>query len=89
MLLFGHPHVPSEKLYHVSSIEAIAHTPSNACLLFNYDQQVFELIAKRRLALQMEVTALEAQQGILAESGIGSAPARAYAATFSSVMPPV
>ncbi len=44
MLLFGHPHVPSEKLYHVSSIEAISHTPSNACLLFNYDPEVFELI---------------------------------------------
>ncbi len=44
MLLFGHPHVPSEKLYHVSSIEAIAHTPSNACLLFSYDPEVFELI---------------------------------------------
>jgi len=44
MLLFGHPHVPSEKLYHVSSIEAIANTPSNACLLFSFDKEVFELI---------------------------------------------
>ena len=44
MLLFGHPHVPSEKLYHVNSIEAISHTPSNACLLFSFDQEVFELI---------------------------------------------
>ncbi len=44
MLLFGHPHVPNEKLYHVSSIQAIANTPSNSCLMFSFDQEVFELI---------------------------------------------
>jgi hypothetical protein len=48
MLLFGHPHVSNEKLYHVSSIEAIGHTPSNACLLFSYDEEVFELISHAR-----------------------------------------
>ena len=44
MLLFGHPNIPSEKLYHVSSIEAIAHTPPNTCLLFSFNDEVFELI---------------------------------------------
>jgi hypothetical protein len=44
MLIFGHPHIPYEKLYHVSSIDAIVHTPSNATLLFSYDEEVFELI---------------------------------------------
>lgn len=43
MLLFGHPRIINEKFYHVNSIEAIAHTPSNACLLFSYDEEVFEL----------------------------------------------
>ncbi len=44
MLLFGHPHIPYEKLYHVGSIEAIEHTPSNSTLLFSCDGEVFELI---------------------------------------------
>lgn len=48
MLLFGHPHIECEKLYHVSSIEAIRHTPSNSCLLFSCDKEVFELIEHAR-----------------------------------------
>jgi len=44
MILLGHPYVNSEKLYHISSIEAIEHTPSNSVLLFSYDKEVFELI---------------------------------------------
>lgn len=48
MLLFGHPLVACEKLYHVSSIEAIAHTPPNSCVLFGYDAEVIELISHAR-----------------------------------------
>ncbi len=62
MLLFGHPHIPSEKLYHVSSIEAIAHTPSNSCLLFNFDPEVFELIEYANgnaLAFALDVSTLK------------------------------
>jgi hypothetical protein len=44
MLLFGHPHIPSERLYHIASIEAIEHTPPNSVLLFSCDEEVFELI---------------------------------------------
>ena len=44
MLFLGHPHIPSETLYHVSSLEAITNTPPNTTLLFSYDEQVFELV---------------------------------------------
>ena len=44
MLLFGHPNIPSEKLYHVNSVKAIDNTPPNSCLLFSFDEQVYELI---------------------------------------------
>lgn len=62
MLLFGHPHIKNEKLYHVSSIEAIGHTPSNACLLFSYDEEVFELISHARangIAFALDVSTLK------------------------------
>jgi hypothetical protein len=62
MLLFGHPYVPSEKLYHVSSIEAITHTPSNACLLFSFDTEVFELIEYAQtnaLEFAMDISSLK------------------------------
>jgi len=48
MLIFGHPRIDHEKLYHVSSIEAIERTPSNAVLLFDYNNEVFDLIAHAR-----------------------------------------
>jgi len=44
MLIFGHPHIPSEKLYHIGSIEAIEKTPSNSTILFDYNEEVFGLI---------------------------------------------
>ncbi len=69
MLLFGHPNVPSEKLYHVSSIEAIAHTPSNSCLLFSFDPEVFELIEyanSNALEFALDVSTLK--EAIIAEN---------------------
>lgn len=69
MLLFGHPHIPSEKLYHVSSIKAIENTPSNSCLLFSFDKQVYELIEHARtnsLTFALDVTNLK--EAILAEN---------------------
>jgi hypothetical protein len=69
MLLFGHPNVPSEKLYHVSSIEAIAHTPSNACLLFSFDQEVFELIEYAKSnALEFAIDVSTLKDAIISEN---------------------
>ncbi len=61
MLLFGHPHILNEKFYHVNSIEAIAHTPSNTCLLFSYDEEIFELIEHARendLSFALDISSL-------------------------------
>ncbi len=69
MLLFGHPHVPSEKLYHVSSIEAIAHTPSNTCLLFSFDQEVYELIEYAKTnALEFAIDVKTLKDAIICEN---------------------
>jgi len=69
MLLFGHPHVPHEKLYHISSTEAIEHTPSNSILLFTYDAEVFDLIeyaTENALEFALEVSSLK--EAIISES---------------------
>lgn len=69
MLLFGHPHIPSEKLYHVNSIKAIESTPANSCLLFSFDEQVYELVEyanTNMLIFALDVTNLK--EAILAEN---------------------
>ena len=69
MLLFGHPHIPSEKLYHISSIEAIEHTPPNSVLLFSCDEEVFELINFARtngLEFALDISSLK--QAIICEN---------------------
>ena len=69
MLLFGHPHIPSEKLYHIASIEAIEHTPPNSVLLFSCDEQVFELIEFSKtngLEFALDITTLT--QAIICEN---------------------
>ena len=69
MLLFGHPHIEHEKLYHVSSIEAIEHTPSNSVLLFDYDNEVFELIEHaRENALEFALNISSVKEAIICEN---------------------
>jgi hypothetical protein len=48
MLIFGHPHLPSETLYHIDGIEAIASTPSGATLLFGWDEANLDLVTHCR-----------------------------------------
>ena len=62
MILLGYPHVQHEKLYHISSIEAIEHTPSNSTLVFSYNSEVFDLIEHARdnsLEFALEVSSLK------------------------------
>lgn len=69
MLVFGHPHIASEKLYHVTSVEAIAHTPSNTCLLFTYDEDVFDLIEyAKENALEFALDVATLKEAIIAEN---------------------
>ena len=69
MLIFGHPRIEHEKLYHIGSIEAIEHTPSNSVLLFDFNDEVFELIEHAQsnsLSFAVNVTSLK--DAILAEN---------------------
>lgn len=69
MILFGHPLIPSERFYHIESIEAIAHTPSNSIIALFFAPENLDLIAylrvnKLRFALYVTTTT----QAVLAEN---------------------
>ena len=49
MILFGHPLLPSEQFYHISSIDAIANTPSNSVIALMFEEQNLDIIAHLRL----------------------------------------
>ncbi|MDD2780615.1 hypothetical protein [Sulfuricurvum sp.] len=49
MLLFGHPYIPTEPLYHIDAIEAIAHTPANSVVSLFFTPQNLDIIEHLRL----------------------------------------
>lgn len=49
MLIFGHPSLPSETLYHIDSIEAIASTPAGSTLLFAWAEENLDIVEHCRL----------------------------------------
>ncbi|MCX6072989.1 MAG: hypothetical protein NTY39_01540 [Campylobacterales bacterium] len=49
MILFGHPLIPSERFYHVESIDAIIHTPSNAVIALVFEEQNLDIITHLHL----------------------------------------
>ena len=49
MILFGHSLIPSERFYHISSIEAIGNTPSNSVIAMFFEEQNLDIIAHLRL----------------------------------------
>lgn len=67
MILFGHPLIPSERFYHIESIDAILHTPSNSVIALVFEVQNLDIIAhlrenKIRFALYV-TTVIEAVLG--------------------------
>lgn len=48
MILFGHPLIPSEQFYHISSIDAILKTPSNSIIALFFEEQNLDIIAHLR-----------------------------------------
>lgn len=48
MILFGHPCVPSERFYHIDSIEAIRHTPANTLIALFYAPDNLDIIEHLR-----------------------------------------
>jgi len=49
MILFGHPLIPSERFYHISSIEAISNTPSNSVIVLFFEEQNLDIISHLHL----------------------------------------
>lgn len=69
MILFGHSLIPSERFYHVESLEAIAHTPSNSIIALFFTPDNLDLITylranKIRFALYVTSTT----EAVLAEN---------------------
>ena len=69
MILFGHPLLSSERLYHIESLEAIAKTPSNSIIALFFSPQNIDLIVhlrnnKIRFALYVTSTT----EAVLAEN---------------------
>ncbi|HLD22850.1 MAG TPA: hypothetical protein VJA83_02840 [Sulfuricurvum sp.] len=48
MLLFGHPYVPSLPFYHIDSIEALRHTPSNSVVALFFTPENLDIIEHLR-----------------------------------------
>ncbi len=44
MILFGHPYVPSERFYHIESVEAVRHTPANSVLALFFSPENLDII---------------------------------------------
>ena len=44
MVLFGHPYVPSERFYHIESVEAVRHTPANSVLALFFSPENLDII---------------------------------------------
>ncbi len=69
MILFGHPLIPSERFYHVSSIEAINNTPSNSVIALFFEEQNLDIIAHLHLnSIRFALYVNSNVQAVLAEN---------------------
>lgn len=69
MILFGHPLIPSEQFYHISSIDAILNTPSNSIIALFFEEQNMDIITHLRnnhIRFALYVTTMT--EAILAEN---------------------
>jgi len=69
MILIGHPSIPSERFYHIDSIEAIAHTPSNSILALFYDEKNLDIIEHlRRNKIRFGLYVTSSVEAVIAEN---------------------
>jgi len=69
MILFGHPLIPSERFYHISSIEAIDNTPSNSIVALFFEEQNLDIINYLRLnAIRFALYVTTSVEAVLAEN---------------------
>ena len=62
MLIFGHPHLPSETLYHIDGADAVASTPAGSTLLFDWSETNLDLVGYCRandLPFALEVASVK------------------------------
>lgn len=48
MLLFGHPYITSQPFYHIESVEALRHTPSNSVVTLFFTPENLDIIEHLR-----------------------------------------
>jgi len=69
VILFGHPLIPSERFYHIFSIEAIANTPSNSVIALFFEEQNLDIIAHLRLnGIRFALYVSSTVEAVLAEN---------------------
>lgn len=69
MILFGHPLIPSERFYHISSIEAIINTPPNSVISLFFEEQNLDIIAHLHLnKIRFALYVNSSVEAILAEN---------------------
>lgn len=69
MLIFGHPDLPSETLYHIDSIEAITSTPPGSTLLFPWAEGNLDIIEHCRINdLPFALQAASLKEAIFAQN---------------------
>ena len=59
MQLIGHPLVPTQPLYEIKKVCTIKETPSNAVLLFAYDEDLIIHCQQNKLSFALHVTSIQ------------------------------
>jgi len=62
MLLFGHRFIESEKLYHISDIDAIVHTPNSSTIYLLFSEENLDIIQhakKNSIPLALGVSSIK------------------------------
>ena len=69
MLIFGHPFLDSETLYHIDGPDAIASTPAGSTLLFRWEEKNLDLVNHcRQNDLPFALEALSVKDALFAEN---------------------
>lgn len=69
MILIGHPLIPSERFYHIDSIEAISHTPPNSLIALFYDEKNLDIVDHlRRNKIRFGLYVTSCVEAVIAEN---------------------
>lgn len=69
MILFGHPYIPSERFYHIDSVEAIRHTPANSVIVLFFSPENLDIIEHlRRNSVRFALFVETPSEAVVAEN---------------------